>query len=514
MKKEILTLKIIDQLKLASLAGQKPAFIFDRISDKPDESKSLEFQDYHALRYASDNDLFIAHSFTVTETGYKNEERKIFKEMLDLSEKFGIKNLIFKNSDRLSRNLEDLLRIQKLYEEHDYNIHFFESYQIINKDSSYDEKWTLEMLILIAKRHSDKISHDIKASNLYKAEKGIAPGRSPIGYRYDKEKRIHYIDKNIENQIRWMFDEYDTGNYSLSTFIDKLNSKNIKTINGNTWKKSQLEFFLKNPFYHGEFYYQDKIWQGNHEAYYEKERFEKRLRKLKGRGHPRGLQKRTFLLSNIIQCPCGLYYYGDFVKSKYTYYVHKCKDRNGRQLSILERKFFTLIDKEINEIQLFDDFTVKLKEIFKDLVQIKRKNKKSELLNITKRIQEIEFKKDKFYNLYADEDINKDDLKRNLTQLEKEIKKLNKQRELLSNDQEDFVFKVSEVIDDFKNFPSIFKQASYELKAKMLCEVAERIVLDGDSLSIYWKKPFSILIKPELFHLQEKVRVCQEMLPR
>jgi len=79
--------EISNNLKEAISKGMTPAFVFDRISDKPDESKSLEYQDHHSARYANDKDLFVVKTFSVTESGWSSEHRKIFHLMLDLSER-------------------------------------------------------------------------------------------------------------------------------------------------------------------------------------------------------------------------------------------------------------------------------------------------------------------------------------------------------------------------------------------------------------------------------------------
>ena len=51
----------------------------------------------------------------------KDKGRKTFNQMIDLALQFGIKDLIFKNTDRMSRNYYDLLRITELIDKHNFH---------------------------------------------------------------------------------------------------------------------------------------------------------------------------------------------------------------------------------------------------------------------------------------------------------------------------------------------------------------------------------------------------------
>ncbi len=94
---------ILEKLKQAHTLGKTPAFAYDRISDEiQSEGLSLRYQNEGSHKYATDRQLAVVHHFTVIESASK-EGRKVFNEMLDLAQKFGIKTLIFKNTDRMNR---------------------------------------------------------------------------------------------------------------------------------------------------------------------------------------------------------------------------------------------------------------------------------------------------------------------------------------------------------------------------------------------------------------------------
>jgi hypothetical protein len=113
----------------------------------------------------------------------------------------------------------------------------------------------------------------------------------------------------------------------------------------------------------------------------------------------------------------------------------------------------------------------------------------------------------------VEKEIDKADVIRKVAECKKEIDAMEKQRQALSVDQEEFVFKIADVIEDFKNFPRIYEKSSRENKMKLLRECVQEIKKDGDNYTILFKDAFKILFKPELFKLQE-VLVYHVMLPR
>lgn len=83
---------------------------------------------------------------------------------------------------------------------------------------------------------------------------------------------------HTEHSLRFIFDEFDTGKFSFAIFREFLNNNKIPAPKGGEWSKTRIYQILKNPFYHGEFIHKGQLFKGSHEIYYERERFEERLR--------------------------------------------------------------------------------------------------------------------------------------------------------------------------------------------------------------------------------------------
>lgn len=505
--------EIAENFKVATQTGETPCFIFDRISANSSDSKSLEYQDAYSKRYVTLKNLNPVYHFSATESAWSSKDRKLFHTMIQLSEKFDIKNLVFKNYDRLSRNLSDLILIKSLIEEKDFTIHFYESHQTISKDSPRDEKFLLDFQILIAKRHSDKLSDDIKAANRYKIERKIAPGGAKLGYIYDKDKRIHLIDKAREAEIRWIFDEFDSGKHSLTEFVDLVNAKGIKNRQGRRWYKSGLHELLTNPFYHGEFYSlkEDQVYPGNHEPYYPKERYDKRVEMLQGRVFPRKNGNLKFRLSHLLKCDCGSYYYASQQKSTFIYYEHPCKFLAGKHKRFNEKLIFRRIDAEIENISLSDEFAKHLTAVFSGRIKERNSNNQADMLEITNGIMNLNRKKNKLFELFAEDGIDKADLMAKISEYDRQLAQLQKQAKVLAVDQKEFVVKVSEIIQDFREFPQIYAASTEDNKAELLKKSLRSIVVHDGRLELLFKDEFRILYKPELLRLAKTVQVHPNM---
>lgn len=480
-------------------AGRR-AFAYERISDEVQgPGLSLEFQGHGAERYAGVGALRIVDRFSVVESASK-EGRKVFNQMLDRARREGVRDLIFKNTDRMSRNYQDLVRIDKLIDEEGFNIHFYQSNLVINKDSSYNDRFLIGIQLAVAKHTSDKISQDIREHNRYKASQGIAPGPSPFGYRYDKTRKAHEIDTEAEGSCRFIFDEFDKGEHSLGEFIALLNEKEIRTPKGAVWRKSNLHYMLTNPFYHGEFSYQDKLWPGNHPPLYPRTRFVERLERL-GDGF-RGRKKRTFEFpfSGMLRCSCGRTMTGEKKKGRYVYYGHRCA-RTGRMEYVPEGRLLEMLDANIGESCFSPMFAGNLKRLFRDAFDRRRKDNQAESDRIEMKRAGLNEKRSRLLDLYTDNAMDRESLNRKMTEINSEADRLELYRASLGQDMKRVFSEICDAIDYLRDRPREFLEARPEQKAVILRNLAERVTIHSGAIQLAWTKPHSFLMRPALLEL-------------
>jgi hypothetical protein len=81
-----------------------------------------------------------------------------------------------------------------------------------------------------------------------------------------QDRKLIAIDVVIAPIVKRAFELYSTGRYSLSE-LRRIISEDLLQVGQrkNTLSKSALHKMLTNPFYHGDFWYDNVLYQGIHE---------------------------------------------------------------------------------------------------------------------------------------------------------------------------------------------------------------------------------------------------------
>ena len=494
--------QIIERLKQAHTSGLRPAFAYDRISGEVQaDGVSLEYQEAGAKKYATDAQLFVVHNFQVIESASK-EGRKVFNSMIDLALNFGIKNLIFKNTDRMSRNYHDLVRIDKLIDDEGFRVHFHQTGLVIHTDSSYNDRFLIGIQLAVAKHLSDKLRQDMREHNLYKARKGTAPGNSPYGYKYNRKEKQHEIDPEIEPTLRDIFDTYDTGCMSLDDLLLYMEGKGIKTKKGKPWLKGPLHKMLTNPFYHGEFIFRGNAWPGTHPPYYDKRKYNARLERLSDKYRAEKKREDELDFARLLRCSCGRMMTGIIKKKKYVYYTHKCT-HTGKFEYIREQDALAAVDAEIERTRFSPEFAENLKELVRVVAEDKKGNKDAEQRQLDARIEAEEKKQIRLYNLYAEEGVNLAALKKQTDEIAARIEDLNELRRSGFHNLDEIMYEICEAIDFLRDTPKAALASPPLGKAAILKTMVDFVEFSGTSARHVWKKPYSFLMVPEILKVRK-----------
>ncbi len=493
------TTDIAFRLQEAAALGREPAFLFDRVSHiRQKDGISLEYQLENGNYYVDRNQLHIVCTFMIIESAYK-ENRKYFNTALDLAEKYNVKNLVFKNPDRLSRNILHLNRITSMIENGGFVFHFYETGQKIFRDCHYDDKVMFYQFIVWNQRHSMKLSYDMKRVYQYKASKGIPFFRPPVGYIYSLETKSPAIDPEREQDLRFIFNEFDTFQYSLDDFAALLNAKGITATGGNPWTKGNIHRLLRNPFYHGEFNLKGIQYHGTYPIYYDRTRYNRRMEYMSIRYVGKAKYNRSYSMAGLLRCGiCGRILTGDTKKDKYIYYVHKC---TGAGSNYKEAYLHDMIDAAIVGVAFTADFAEMLKSLFANAIEEKNKYQESDVVRIAREISHLEKEQDKLVRLYRKSSIDAKVLERNINDINKQIEVLEKQRSLMRVDKNGFITHVAGVIDNLQDLPEIYEYSSRKDRVKLICSMADRVIVYSASVEIIWKQPFSFILQKKILQM-------------
>jgi site-specific DNA recombinase len=286
----------------------KEAIAWHRISSEEQKKGfSIDAQQRLTQDYAKGLDLLVLKEFSVTESA-KDSGRARFDEMLDFFRtNLSCKTLLVEKTDRLYRNFEDVVNLDKL----DLEVHLIKEGQVLSSKSSSSDKLIHGFKVLIAKNFIDNLKEETSKGMLEKARQGIWPSFAPAGYqnvRGDGDRSTIEVDPERAPIITTLFERYSTGNYSLADIVKLARQLGLTRRGGRTYySRSSLCRLLRNPFYKGEFIWLDQTYTGTHKPLVSSEIWELVQSALTGRRSRKGRQlKHDYAFSRLVRCGhCG-----------------------------------------------------------------------------------------------------------------------------------------------------------------------------------------------------------------
>jgi site-specific DNA recombinase len=138
-----------------------------------------------------------------------------------------VRALLVEKTDRLYRNLKDWVTIDEL----DVEIHFPKEGVVLSRDSRSSEKFMHGIKVLMAKNYIDNLSEEARKGMQEKAEQGIWPTKTPLGYRNvngPDGKKIIATDPAVAPLITKLFESYATGRTSLKEAAREARARGLR----------------------------------------------------------------------------------------------------------------------------------------------------------------------------------------------------------------------------------------------------------------------------------------------
>src|SRR5271163_1293209 len=196
----------------AFAASVRQAVAYARVSSKEQEKEGFSIPAQLKLlkEYAAANDLSVAQEYVDVETA-KQTGRAAFGEMVDyLKAHPSVRVLLVENTDRLYRNLKDWVTVDEL----EVEVHFPKEGVVQSRESRSSEKFMHGIKVLMAKNYIDNLSEEARKGMQEKAEQGIWPTKTPLGYRNitgPDGKKIIAADPAVAPIVSKLFEWYATG---------------------------------------------------------------------------------------------------------------------------------------------------------------------------------------------------------------------------------------------------------------------------------------------------------------
>lgn len=226
---------------------------YGRVSTKHSEQlSSLLTQHEIFCKYCEANEnkgYVLVEEIYEQKTGTLKEKRTKFMQMINDAKAGKYNTLLFKDSKRYSRNIEDFIIITDDLKAHGVNVIFINEGLDTFIDGDRDK---LAMLGIMSEMYSNSLHKNLSTviNIKFNSELGRVPG-DVFGYRRVKgdSSRANIINKEAE-LIRELFNRYADGE-GIASITEDWQNRGIKTYRGGNITMFALRRYIRNPLYKG-----------------------------------------------------------------------------------------------------------------------------------------------------------------------------------------------------------------------------------------------------------------------
>lgn len=255
------------------------AVIYLRVSSEEQAKKggtaegySIPYQRDACRAKAKAMGLVVVEEYVDAGQSAKSAQRPRLQAMLRELETSRVRYVIVHKIDRLARNKRDDFLINEAIAEAGACL-----VSVVDLvDDTPQGKFNYTIQAGLAQLYVDNLAVEVMKGMNKKADAGGTPYRAPIGYlnkrRIEGVADIRWVEIDPERSslITWAFEEYATGDWSLSQLRAALTDKGLKT--RPTLKRSAtpvslngIHKILTNPYYAGLLPWQGAYYEGSHE---------------------------------------------------------------------------------------------------------------------------------------------------------------------------------------------------------------------------------------------------------
>lgn len=493
------------------------AVIYARVStaEQAEEGYSIDAQiDTVRKRIELDGKQVISNYIDRGISGKSMEKRLQLQQLLkDAKEKKFDEVWVWK-TNRLARNHLDLLKIVEELNKSNVN---FKSCSEHFDTTTPQGRLMMNVLASIGEFERETIVDNVKMGMKQRARLGKWNGGQVLGYisaknnKDDTKTRLEVVEEEAFI-VREIFKLYSEGRglKSLTNHINKLGYKSKK---GNMFSINAVKEILMNPIYIGKIRYNRRenwsekrrkgtnknpiIVDGEHDAIITMDLWEKVQKLYSQRSHkPNRVYSGSYPLTGLLKCPaCGSSMVAGRVKKKHkdgSYVIHRyyhcgawrnkgtaaCRS-NGVKADEVEQFVFNKVQSSLVNESVLRDIVNNLNEKRKRTIR----PLEEQLQQMERDIRGYDNKKNKWFELFEDGMITKEDLSKRLGSISEDIEMKRKHKESIQeklrlNNSDPIEFQV--VKNLMSNLNDIIRNANHDQKKTILNLVVDKILLSKE----------------------------------
>lgn len=443
-------------------------------------------------------------------SGKQIKHRKQFQQMMEDAKHKKFEKVVVKDVSRFARNTVDLLQSVRELKSYGVQVDFLNNGEVMEGGSEF----ILTILGAMAQQESANMSKRVKFGKDITAQKGRVPN---LVFGYDKIPNERYTLKINEEEakiVKEIFESYVYKGIGTTKIAWDLNDRGIRTKKTKSkWVQTSIVRMLKNPIYTGRVTNKksevtdfitgtrkdlpEEEWivvERSEMRIISDELFNRAQEILAQRSNEFKLnnkrEKTEYVFSTLIYCKhCG--YSFRRIKRKYKedgpeYIRWVCSGRNSMGVNHCPNT--TVIDEEelLNAIKIYlksiiknkKDFMKTVEKEFEKITKLRENNERSEE-SLLKEIEKVTVKKQKYMEMFQNEIINIQELKKYTNPLNEDIARLERELKLITSEikekdvLEKELNKTIKTVDDILNNETITNA--------MLKTIIDVIEVDSDS---------------------------------
>lgn len=443
-------------------------------------------------------------------SGKQIKHRKQFQQMMEDAKHKKFEKVVVKDVSRFARNTVDLLQSVRELKSYGVQVDFLNNGEVMEGGSEF----ILTILGAMAQQESANMSKRVKFGKDITAQKGRVPN---LVFGYDKIPNERYTLKINEEEakiVKEIFESYVYKGIGTTKIAWDLNDRGIRTKKTKSkWVQTSIVRMLKNPIYTGRVTNKksevtdfitgtrkdlpEEEWivvERSEMRIISDELFNRAQEILAQRSNEFKLnnkrEKTEYVFSTLIYCKhCG--YSFRRIKRKYKedgpeYIRWVCSGRNSMGVNHCPNT--TVIDEEelLNAIKIYlksiiknkKDFMKAVEKEFEKITKLRENNERSEE-SLLKEIEKVTVKKQKYMEMFQNEIINIQELKKYTNPLNEDIARLERELKLITSEikekdvLEKELNKTIKTVDDILNNETITNA--------MLKTIIDVIEVDSDS---------------------------------
>lgn len=490
--------------------SSKKAILIARVStgEQKEHGYSLQAQIARLEEYCNRHDMDIVESYSFDESAFKKERREFDEILKTISKTKERVCVCFDKVDRLSRNIFDK-RVATLYEKavaDEIELHFVSDAQVINNQMGAADKFAFGMKLGLAKYYSDAIGDSVRRAFEKKRKDGYWTGNAPFGYDnvpQNAEKRTRadlVVNKRDAYFVKEIFARYATGNYSLNTLCEWLNSEDSTTKVGGKWHSSALHFVLCNPFYYGMMRSKYGNIKHRYQPLVSRRQFLQVQEVLQKKNNNPVILKgaKKFIFGNgLFTCKnCGCLISAQEKKGgRYVYYHCTNSKKNCERIYTPERELLAQVNEILESLFMSEEQIDEACRYLKEQHDTHSISQREELSRLQSEYNRCQQSMDKALDAYLEGKLPEKVYDKKIKDYSLRQEKINHQIEDLTVDNKSHHITAKTILFLAKHSVDLFENSNIEEKQEILKLIFQNPMLDGKKLVFALRKPFDTVFE-------------------